>query len=357
MTEQPIISRIEYFTQLTDFARTAKKGDIVYVATMGFKPLYEPVNGLIQQLIGAARRGAQVTVLIDAFAFSHPDGTEVGPLWYSRSLTATLSRAFKHKAQCVNDLRAAGATVIITNKPRFRFANPVAGRSHIKFAITNRDVYIGGCNLTDPHQVDAMVVRRNDPEVAKILIDFTAKVAAAPRNTVRLALGGRDSVVTLCDGATLIIDAGVRRHSTIEQTALQAITEAKREVFITLQYPPYGALVATLDRARRRNVACTALFNMPQRFAPPANVLMAATCMVMRVRGRALLALNELRHSRRYMHAKILVADDALIIGSHNFVNAGVRFGTAEIAIMYNNVELASRARQLIARQLGAPLL
>lgn len=352
MEENPVLSRDEYFARLTDFASTAGKGDAVCVATMDYKPIYAPVDALTQHLIGAARRGASVTMLIDAFSFTHPDGLSMGPLWYSRSLNHTFSRAFRQKARLINELRSAGATVIITNKPARALSNPVAGRSHIKFAITNNDAFIGGCNLTNPRHIDAMLLRRNDTQIVAILRNFIECVAQAPRGNVRAALNGKDAVHMLSDGSTLIIDAGERKISTIEHHALQLIRDAQKEVFITLQYPPYGVLARALDSLRKTGVVLRLFFNEPKRFTAPTNVLMAATRIVMAVRSSSLIAVNTLRYSKRYMHAKVLVADDNVMIGSHNYVNAGVRFGTAEIAFMSHDAALAEQAKQSIEAQL-----
>lgn len=352
MNQSPFYSRPQYFQHLTSFASAAGQGDAITIATMGFKPAYQPVNGLVRSLIGAAQRGAQVTLLVDAFSFMNPDGLAMGPLWYSWSVHHSLSRRFRHKAHLLGELRAAGATVIITNQPGRALSNPVAGRSHIKFALLNDDVFIGGCNLTNPHHVDVMQLRQNDAQLATILRDFVSKVQAQPRGSVRAALGGADQLHTLHDGSTLIIDAGQRKVSSIERHALQLITGAQKEVFITLQYPPYGLLARALDTLRHANVRLQLLYNAPQRFAGPSRVLMAATSVVMAVRTSSLLAVNTLRGSNKYMHAKVLVVDSMVMVGSHNYVNAGVRFGTAEIAIISSDTTLAQQAMQCIRQQL-----
>ena len=96
---------------------------------------------------------------------------------------------------------------------------PVAGRSHIKFAVLGNDVFIGGCNLTDPDEIDAMLLRPRDAKLTKIIKQAITKISDAKLSNVLTALGRSDIVTRLDSKTTLMIDTGVRDQSEIEKRA------------------------------------------------------------------------------------------------------------------------------------------
>lgn len=340
-------SRTEYIEYLINYAHSAKKSDRIIIATMGFKPSYLLIGKLMTALGGAAKRGVNVTLLIDAFSFTYPDKILPGPLWYSRSINHSLASK-NPKVQLVKRLEQDGVNVIITNKPAKLFSSPIVGRSHIKFAVVGQDAFVGGCNLTDPSHADIMLLRRDDSELAQILANLANKISAAPLHSVRLALGQSDHTHALSDSATLIIDAGTPGVSTIKQRALGLLSAKAKAGMITLQYPPYSALAQTLNSNPNMQI----YFNTPNRFTLPNNVLTAIVYIYLRLFYPTITRRNLLRQNAIYMHAKVIVSDNTILIGSHNFVNLGVWGGTAEMAIILQNQHLGREVADSIKRQI-----
>lgn len=341
-------TRPEYIQSIINFAEQAKDGDYIAVATMGFKPKYPLVHKLLVSLASAAERGANVTFIVDAFALTYPDGLAPGPLWYKKSIANPHGKAFKLKYKLLHDLEQNGGKVTVTNQPKRRFSVPVAGRSHIKFAVLGNDVFIGGCNLTDPDEIDAMLLRPRDAKLTKIIKQAITKISDAKLSNVLTALGRSDIVTRLDSKTTLMIDTGVRDQSEIEKRALKIIKHAKNNIYITLQYPPYGALLRTLESAAKHGRALTILSNRPTNFSSINRILTLAHFTTFK--------LSKVVYNRpttaRFVHAKVLITDSVSMIGSHNFVNAGVRLGTAEIALLSTDPSVAKELKTHIESQL-----
>jgi hypothetical protein len=50
------------------------------------------------------------------------------------------------------------------------------------------------------------------------------------------------------------------------------------------------------------------------------------------------------------LHAKLLITDTGTMIGSHNYVAAGVLLGTAEIALLSRDKDFAKQALKTLKR-------
>lgn len=347
-TQKLCYTRTEYTQSIIDFAKGAKTGDYIAVAAMGFKPKYALIRKLMTSLASAAKRGANVTFIVDAFALTYPDGLVPGPLWYKKSIANPHGKSFDLKYKLLQNIEKNGGKIIITNRPKRRFSVPVTGRSHIKFAVLGNDVFVGGCNLTNPDEIDAMILRPNDIKLAKTIKQIISKVENAKQNNVLTALGSKDLQITLDSKTTLIIDTGKKGQSTIADSALNLIATAKRNIYITLQYPPYGMLLSTLLNASKRKVALTILSNKPANFAYVNRLLNMANFAAFKRSGIHYIQPK----TSRFVHAKILVVGSTSIVGSHNFVNAGVRFGTAEIALLSTDPTVATELQKHIQSQL-----
>ena len=61
---------------------------------------------------------------------------------------------------------------------------------------------------------------------------------------------------------------------------------------------------------------------------------------------------NQLPQQLPALHAKVIASEKAGLIGSHNFVETGVKFGTAEIALLRDDPTFAQALQQLLLSQI-----
>ncbi|HEY4160507.1 MAG TPA: phospholipase D-like domain-containing protein [Candidatus Saccharimonadales bacterium] len=342
-----------YFQELIDFARGAGPGDRIAVATMSFHPEEPVIDELTLELTNAARHGAHVALLADAINFTrsvHP--SKPGPLWYGAELTARSPRPFGGRFATLETLQAAGGTYVITNRPTRRFTIPQVGRSHIKYAVLNNRIYIGGNNLDKYRTMDVMV-SWDDPATADYIYNFAADVTqtASPRITLK----ERDVQRQIDGDTTLLIDAGVPRQSRILDAALQLIDEAQERIFMTCQYFPGGRTGQHLAAAMRRGVDVTLYYSPPSvhGLQTPGHYLYE-----LHERGHNPAGLFKHRLPAGYpkLHAKVLVTEKGAMLGSHNYVVQGVRLGTAEIALCSRNKDFGTELEKAITRTIQKTL-
>lgn len=346
-------SRKEYIQYLADFADNAQKEDTIILATMSFKPSNPLISALCTKLIAAVDRGARVTVLIDAYAFMAPERCMMGPLWYPRYLRRLQARPFKQKSTFVEHLEKVGGTVILTNEPTHAYSLPMKGRSHMKFAVLNEDVFLGGCNLSDPEQVDCMIIRRSDEEIATWLRMVVEKTIKEPFHNLGAAMQYQDQTIALHDGSSLLFDCGRPNTSTIYKVATQMLLGAKKRIFMTCQYPIHGLPLKILKSFHRRNQQTRLFFNTPSMYRFPRNLLMTPHYIILRLTLPDIARQNALHmHAVHYLHAKVLIADEEMLIGSHNFIGTGVYLGTAEIALRSSDKDLIHEVQTCLFDQM-----
>lgn len=319
------------------------------VATMNFEPRYEGVGVLMTALCDAAKRGVYVTLMIDAYNFLINEYKIVGPLWFTKDIPRYVPASYRKKLALLKQLKASGGRYIITNIPSRPFGMPFGGRSHIKFALVNDYVYVGGCNLSAPN-VDVMV-GWDDRATADWLRDFANKVDET--KNVRTALEGTDVTRRLDNQTELLIDAGVPHQSVIYKKALELIDQAEKSVYITCQFFPNSTTTHHLAKAHQRGVDVTVIFNHPwqHRVHYP---LQQAVVWRERARMPAVFFSNQLPRSHMYIHAKLIATEKGAVIGSHNYVPTGVNLGTAEIALIRRDPEFAVQIIRAIKDQLTA---
>jgi cardiolipin synthase A/B len=342
-----IYTRAEYFADLVERIGRLGAGDRVMLATMDFGPGQPEVKAVLEALGAAAGRGARVRLYVDAYAFLVHRAVVLGPEFFGRPLDGA-GGSFRAAYVALEALKAAGGEYVITNRPGRPFTLPIAGRSHIKFAILNDRLYVGGCNLNNSHQTDLMV-GWDDAASA----EFVAGVAQrAATGSVRQGLGGQDQSFEVDAAAQLLVDAGRRGQSRIMETALELIDKAQERILITCQFFPDGAICERLLAAHKRGVQVEIIYNHPSKHHFPNNLLHYAVEGVSRLRFPERFFVHVLGGQQNFLHAKLLSTEHATIIGSHNYVGAGVRLGTAELALVCREPEFGRAAEATLRRQL-----
>jgi hypothetical protein len=344
-----LYSRLEYFTRLIEMVSKARTGDRVAVAAMVMDSPEPLVAQLIDTLCMAAGRGAHVSLSIDAYSFLGRKGSIFpGPLWYHTKIPSELPEPYRQFMYDLEKLRVNGGHYGISNIPSRPFSIIVKGRSHIKGAVVNNYTFIGGCNLEEPQQTDIMV----ELEDRKLADWFYGHLTALTQTQSTLkAFHGQDQTLQLDDVTTAIIDAGVRGQSAIYEHALQLIDEAKEWILITCQYFPGGETATHLYAAYKRGVAVRIIFSHPHAHRQKAFMHYAYNWLE-QLQLPAEFFVDRRPKDAQLLHAKILATEQGVMVGSHNYVEQGVRFGTAEVALHIKDSKLPKQAIDVVTKQL-----
>lgn len=333
----------EYFTDLTRRISEAAPGDRVMLATMVFYPEDPAVGRLMDALRAAARRGVQVSLIVDAYSFLVQGGRRLGPLFFHRTLPENFSAAFGPVHAALIGLQSSGGRYAVINVPGRRYSNPIGGRSHIKFAIINDRIYVGGCNLDKSTHLD-MMTAWDDARTARWLGELAEAMLAT--GSARLALEGKDISQGVSESASLLVDAGVAGRSLIYEKALGLIDAAREHITITCQYFPDFVTTRRLRAAHSRGVKVEIYYNKPSKHVWPYSVLHYGVEQTSRRELPKSFFVHVVRENLPYLHAKLIATEQGAIIGSHNYVSAGITLGTAEIALLNTDPEFARQAEK-----------
>ncbi len=343
----------EYYDDLCTRLANTGTGDRIALATMGFEPDEPGVRQVLGALGAATERGAVASLAVDAYNFISHRKRRPGPLFFHADMPERLHGVFRRKLAAIETLRAHGVRCAITNQPGQRFTSPVSGRSHIKFAIINERLYVGGCNLNTATDIDLMV-GWNDPKTANWLFGFAE---AIDNHEGTSFMHGKDRSLDIDAQTELLIDAGQRGQSIIFDQALQFIDQAQKELLLTCQFLPNDATMHHLMQAHERGTAVQVVYNHASKHEKPYNLAHHLVELRERNRTPAALFAHRLAKHHQYLHAKLLATEQGVIIGSHNYVPAGVSFGTAEIALVCHDAEFARSALAALERALATTTL
>lgn len=333
-----ILNDSEYFQEITHRIAQTKAGDRVALMTMSFDPTEQRISDVMQQLYAAAERGVHTQLNIDAYCFLITNKVlPTSALLFDFRPEKLANPDFKVRYQALEKLRDCGGVTGITNVPTRRLANPFGGRSHIKFTVINDSVYIGGCNLGHSIQIDLMV-RADDQGTSNWVYDFMQNSKQA--SNIDTMLHGTDEAHAIDETTKLLIDAGRPGQSLIFDEALQLIDQAKQWIFITCQYFPGNATAQHLLAAHQRGVSVTIFFGnnahhkglrWPHEFAELRD----------RTKYPKMFFNHRIDKRSIRLHAKVLATEQGAMVGSHNYVTQGVRFGTAESTLYRRGPDFA----------------
>jgi phosphatidylserine/phosphatidylglycerophosphate/cardiolipin synthase-like enzyme len=299
---------------------------------MSIEPSEPLIGELMDALIAAAKRGVDTYLSVDAYNFLAGENLSLaGPLWARSALPKRLPEPYESRRHALELLDQAGGHYAITNMPGRPFTIIPAGRSHIKTAIVGSDVYVGGCNLHIPEELDVMVTWR-DTKTADWLFDTMCRIV--DQQSTKTALGGVDRGFEVDDTTTLLLDAGTPRQSLILDEAYKLIDTARESIFLTCQYFPGDSTAQHLRAAHSRGVRVTLIYSHPSAHGELKAPAHHAYGLKERLRLPQEFFAHRLPKDTPLLHAKVLVTDQGSMIGSHNYVVQGVNFGTAELALL-----------------------
>ena len=335
----------KYFRHLAESVSKTVNGDRVILTAMTFDPQDELIAILMEQMNLAAKRGVKVTIIIDSYTFISNGFSKIVPFVFSTRQTHKNSPIIKSLEQ----LKANGGNYTVLNKPKNPFRLIYSGRFHAKLAVINNRVYVGGCNLSDTSQIDMMIGWEDEPTANK-LVDMCNRIIQP--NYRQAAFNGQDQEIELSKTSSLIFDAGIKCQSTIMAKAFEIIDEAERSIYFACQYYPNSLTTRHLIKAAKRGVEVTILFNHPSQHSFPNSLIHRLVMQKQSWLSPSNLNLIKLPKNEHYMHAKLIATEKSAILGSHNYIVAGVNFGTTEIAVYDNNPDFSKAAIETVTNQI-----
>jgi phosphatidylserine/phosphatidylglycerophosphate/cardiolipin synthase-like enzyme len=345
----------DYWQELLASLKRAGRGDRLAVMVMSMNPVDPIIAQVLTELMAAAGRGANVHVVVDAYNFLiHLKNDTPGPLWWRAKLGPTW-RSYRGIQEALRALeRQPNTHVTVINMPTRAFTNPKSGRSHIKFTVINNRVFIGGCNLGNTDWLDAML-SWTDQHIADYLYHLVQELERV--KSTKVLLGGDDRTIAIDTCTSLLIDSGKKRQSLIFDQAMELIDAAEKFVLITCQYFPNGTTAQHLVAARQRGVQVQIVYGHPAGQGPIGSLIQQASAARERLRVPGELFRDRLPKAGPGIHAKIIATEKGAIIGSNNYVYAGVLFGTAEMAVLRHDAAFSASMVNVVERLLaGTPL-
>ena len=341
---------VEYWTTLQKKISSTKRGDRVAMMVMDFNLTDSLIETVFDELVAAAGRGVETWLSVDAhtFMFNH-EPRNLSQYWVHNDIDHLSKRLLKKSRRLQELAQQPTGHVAIINKPTRGLTNPVAGRSHTKTTIINDYVFVGGCNFQHSESIDLMV-GWHDKKIANQLYGFVTSVIK--HESTNPVLKGVDSVTMVDQQTTLIIDAGIKNQSTILKEALQLIDEAEKSILITCQYFPNSLTAKHLAAAHNRGVEVEVIYAHPSVQGHFGGLGQWVSILRERTRVPAELFQKMIPKSGNPLHAKLVATDKGAIIGSHNYVKAGVLLGTCEIALIRHDADFSKQAVAALRREL-----
>ncbi len=328
------LTRKQYFSEITNKISITKKNDFIALATMNLET-NNVCSDLIKAINKSAKNKANISIFYDSYNYIINKYSLPGPLfWHTKLPKKIRLNPWKNLKETVYNLQQNGANTTLTNIPKKRFSIPFSGRSHIKFCVINNNVYLGGCNLSSSDDIDIML-KFSDKKLTNSIKKFIQDVKL--KNNVYEALNNKDIQLKINPKTELFIDSGVKNQSLIYEQAMSLIDSAEEYIFMTCQFFPNTTTIKKLKQAYERGVKIELLYNHPSKHPFPKNLLHYFVKFYYQLFLPKDLSSNELPKNNLYIHSKILLNEKTSMVGSHNYVNAGVAFGTAEICLKFNS--------------------
>jgi len=324
MLDAILLDQQSYWLDLIEKINQLKPNQSVYLVTMSLSFSEGYGVELFLAIKQALKRQVKFLILFDA-----------NNLMYQPEVFFHGKSFFNHLPSQLNQLSSLGAKIRILNLVSHYFPSPIKGRNHIKISIIDHFVYLGGCNLKDYHFIDSMIRLRNN-DLYDQLVNFIE--ALYSEGSAKNVLD--NDLELVLKGFNLLIDRGVKNQSIIYHQALTSINQALKRVIMTCQFLPDREILSALSDAISRGVDVRLYYNnVFNRYLPLSLIHFARYCYF-KFNSTPSSLLSRRINRQKFLHAKILITDDQLLYGSHNFVKAGVKYGTAEIAIQTKNLKI-----------------
>ena len=281
---------------------------------------------LFELLKSAAKRGVQVTVLLDNY-------TRLSAR-YNLQPRKSRNERVKRTFTALEELSALGATIHCLGKIGL---SPYKGRCHVKVTVVDDNYYsFGGVNLYDQcfENTDYMLAGKN-PVIADCLHELVTRIGTSQPPLT-------DGEVVINKKNLVLFDGGRPGHSLIYERACELAAQAK-QIHLVSNFTPSGPLANLMHET-----SSVAYFNRPEQMIAPDAWGQAFDQKRYQI-------LNAHMGSN-FLHAKFMLFElrggkKVVLSGSHNFSYRGVAFGVQELALESSDPALWKQLHQFIHDQ------
>lgn len=283
----------------------------------------------------ARERGIEVRLLIDSYIHLAHNDCFFSPIARNRELQRAIKSEWLLTVNVLEHLKKVGVMVKITN-PLGIFKHRALFRDHKKMVIVDAHIpnraiaYIGGMNISDHNASwnDCMMKMSGDM-LAPLNEDYN-------KTWDRINRGG---VARYSEGLVL---SDARRKEIIMPVVLDLVSRANAQVVVQTPYLWGAKLRAALEKAVKRGVdvaVIVPLHNHKKLLVPTVATLMKMTAAGIRV--------HLFRANGGMTHAKLLIVDNVILFGSHNFhsITSGKM---DEVGIVTNSYHAVSEMKRFV---------
>lgn len=198
--------------------------------------------------------------------------------------------------------------------------------------------YFGASNFDTGHKNDYMIKVIDNTVAEEIEKINKYSDNNQPRKDIKKSIPNKN--------ITLLYDRGRPFQSITFKVAEEMIKKAKKEIIFVSQMPTGLPLMWALVKAkRRRNIDVTTILPVRKHrhvSGFPYNVIYWFTGKI------AYLSKIQIRHLRIYTHAKILIVDDEVIVGSHNLYFSTIASGCTEFSARIKDKNFLEQVKKFI---------
>ena len=273
-----VLTTPEFVDDLHHQLRSAQRRIVIQLMTFDGDAAGLPVADL---LIEAAARGVAVQLLVDSFALRVVSDQKASRPEVSSEYVATLDMYQR--------LGASGVDLRFTN-PNGPLRIFAMARNHKKLFAIDDVSYLGGVNVSDHNFAwHDFMVKVEDPEIHEGLLD--------------------DFAATF-NGVTQVVEHPILTNQALQRAFDELVSSARRRVVVASPYAIDRRLATKLEKAPAPDKLVIVATKNNFRY------LQAITPYVLH---RLAKAGARLATYRSFSHAKFVLADDTLLVGSSNF--------------------------------------
>jgi phosphatidylserine/phosphatidylglycerophosphate/cardiolipin synthase-like enzyme len=299
-------------------------------------------NELRNALITQIKSGCKINIRVDAVYSKY---NLMGGGFYYPLIKKGIKKnedALARNEDFFAELKKLGAEITYINYPNIiNIILPFCGRDHRKLVLIKREensiFYFGAQNITKKDMNDFMIKVTD-----KDFVDDLAKIST-PEFLSSLK---SDYSYKPDEENEFLLDRGRNFRSIIQKTAYKMISKSKKEIWFVSQLPAEMPLLLNLILVKLRGAKVHIIIpgrkhrnisHFPFIIFYYLNYIL---CKIFKM---------ELIHCKQgFSHAKVLITDDEVLLGSHNLSTAGVYFGTVEFSLRTSNKNLYNQASKFM---------
>ncbi len=301
-----------------------------------------PFGEIAEELIQAAKKGADISIQADAiYSKYNVDG---GNFYYPLSGKGKKinQEAINENLKLFDRMIKSGIHISYFNEPDFLERNlPFIRRDHRKVFIIQRDLgsiaYFGAINFGIEDANDFMI-KVTDHKLAEEIVKFSSLEFLKSQKT--------DFTYEYSNNLKLILDIGKHFQSKIQKNAYEMILKAKKEIIFVSQIPAEIPLLLRFIAGRINGA--TVKIILPQKQYKNIKGFPFIFFFIMNMIIAKIFGMKISHCKNGYTHAKILICDDQVLLGSHNLSTAGIAFGTVELSAIIKDKYLLNQIIRFI---------